>query len=415
MTDQPDNPTGPHIPDISDEDPWGQRAYVEATKRGEAPPAPPSLRSEPTAPVAPTAPAATATLAPNPGGGGAPPDDGDPKSARSGGAGGGRSRTVWDVVGWIGRSLITLGLLILMFVAYQLWGTGIYEAQAQSDLQSQFNKTVQHANATSTSSTSSVTSVPATPNVSTTTVAPPPTPPSGGAVAHIVIPKIGADDFVVEGVGRSDLRKGPGHYPQTPMPGQVGNASIAGHRTTYGAPFNRLAELAVGDKIEITTLTGATYQYSVTEQLIVKPTDTYVLLPTPNPDFDPQHAAGPGNWKDLPTLTLTTCNPEYSAAQRLVIKASLDQAKTPDAPTPIPPPAKATTQKLTVDTGTEGATEGVGPTILWLIIVAIAGALWFLAFRRWRHWYTWFLGAVPFLVLLFFLYTHIEQLLPTNY
>src|SRR5207249_8896058 len=127
------------------------------------------------------------------------------------------------------------GVLILLFVAYQLWGTGLYTSRQQDSLRSQFKQQA-HVDQPTTS----------------TTLAPakqPPPAPSVGAVANIRIPKIGVDKIVVQGVGEADLRKGPGHYPETPMPGEQGNAAIAGHRTTYGAPFNRLDELAPGDEV----------------------------------------------------------------------------------------------------------------------------------------------------------------------
>ena len=79
-----------------------------------------------------------------------------------------------------------------------------------------------------------------------------------------MIPAIGVDKIVVEGVSLADLKKGPGHYPETPLPGQEGNAAIAGHRTTYGAPFNRLDELEPGDEITVTTVQGE-FTYEVTE------------------------------------------------------------------------------------------------------------------------------------------------------
>src|SRR5581483_10360279 len=105
------------------------------------------------------------------------------------------------------------------------------------------------------------------PGATTTTVAPLPSPPTGAAVAIITIPKIGVDSAVVQGVGVSDLQKGPGHYPNSPMPGQPGNAAIAGHRTTYGAPFYRLDELTAGDQILITTWEGA-FKYAVRESRV---------------------------------------------------------------------------------------------------------------------------------------------------
>lgn len=186
----------------------------------------------------------------------------------------------WDAV------LVTLGILILLFVVYQLWGTGLYEAREQRSLQSEFAHRLARVH-----------TPPATPAPGTTptTVAPPPAP-GAGAIAIIRIPKIGVEKAVVDGVEVPDLRKGPGHYPQTPLPGQVGNSAIAGHRTTYGAPFNRLDELDPGDPILITTLAGS-YRYAVTQKLVVRPSDVSVLDPTPDPE-----------------LTLTTCNPKYSAA-----------------------------------------------------------------------------------------------------
>jgi len=110
---------------------------------------------------------------------------------------------------------------------------------------------------------------------------------------------------VVEGVGVRDLKTGAGHMPNTALPGQPGNAVISGHRTTYGAPFSELDILEPGDRIEVDTAIG-THVYEVREVLVVKPTDVWVTDPRP------------GAW-----LTLTTCNPKFSARQRLVIVAEL--------------------------------------------------------------------------------------------
>ena len=122
-------------------------------------------------------------------------------------------------------------------------------------------------------------------------------------MARIRIPDIGVDKIVVEGVQVSDLKRGPGHYPDTPLPGQPGNAAIAGHRTTYGAPFNRLDELEPGDEILVTTAQGA-FRYEVQRQLIVSPDQVEVL-----DDFGDDR------------LTLTACHPKYSARQRIVVVA----------------------------------------------------------------------------------------------
>ena len=125
-----------------------------------------------------------------------------------------------------------------------------------------------------------------------------------------------------------DLRKGPGHYPPTQLPGHEGNSAIAGHRTTYGAPFGELDQLQPGDQIVLVTVQGK-FKYEVTDQRVVDPSEISVLDPSPDP-------ARPGH--DLATLTLTTCNPKYSASQRLIVRAQLDltpdQLPAPPAPTP---------------------------------------------------------------------------------
>ncbi len=159
----------------------------------------------------------------------------------------------------IGLDLITAGIMVLLFVGYQLWGTGLAEANSQSQLKKQF------------SSTPTTQPVPGGDSATVgDTAVTTPAPPTGAAIAHLVIPKIDVDKFVVEGVNEADLRKGPGHYPGTPMPGEPGNASIAGHRTTYGAPFYRLNELHAGDDIFVTTAAGR-FHYVVSETKVVSP------------------------------------------------------------------------------------------------------------------------------------------------
>ncbi len=206
--------------------------------------------------------------------------------------------------------LVTAGILLLLFVAYQLWGTGIYQARAQDDLRNQFERTLHQAGPTTTTPGSPTTT---TRVGTTTTLAPLAAPPAGDAVGLIAIPKIGVNQVIVEGVDVDDLRKGPGHYPATQLPGHEGNSAIAGHRTTYGAPFGDLDQLAPGDEIDIATVQGK-FKYTVTEQRVVDPSEVSVLDSTLDPTRFGQHLA---------TLTLTTCNPKYSAAERLIVKARL--------------------------------------------------------------------------------------------
>ena len=161
-----------------------------------------------------------------------------------------------------------------------------------------------------------------------------PVPPPGGALDHMVIPAIGIDRYVVEGVGDLDLQMGPGHYPGTPLPGQDGNVGIAGHRTTFGAPFFRLNELVPGDLIYLTDTEDRTWVYDVVQQWVVPPSDIAVL--------DATHK---------PVLTLTTCNPRFEATTRLVVRADLLERLPRGAGLanrlPKATPAKATPAKAT--------------------------------------------------------------------
>ncbi|MBV8950988.1 MAG: class E sortase [Actinobacteria bacterium] len=296
------------------------------------------------------------------------------------------------VIAAAGRGLVTVGILILLLVAYQLWGTGLYEARQQSKLKHQFAQTLQQR-APPTTTPTTTGPAPTTATTAPIVVA----PPSGEAVAIIRIPKIGVDSAVVEGVGRPDLRKGPGHYPLTPMPGQIGNAAIAGHRTTYGAPFYRLNELGPGDDIAIRTTAG-TYHYQVTKQLVVLPTDVSVLDPTPDA-----------------TLTLTTCEPRYSAQKRLVIHAALVAAHSPPpAPAPTPAVIAQTKAKLS-SAGLSGSDQSRLLTLWWGLAAALVGGLWWLLFHRHPRWTTWFAGVLPFLLVLFVFYSYLDRLLPANY
>jgi sortase A len=307
---------------------------------------------------------------------------------------------VRSAVGAVGRILVTLGVLILLFVGYQLWGTGLYTAREQSRLKHQFAKELKRASADRPD-----------PTGTTATTTPPPPPPSGEAVAMLRIPKIGVESAVVQGVEVEDLRKGPGHYPETPLPGQLGNAAIAGHRTTYGQPFNRLDELSPRDEIEVTTLAGS-FRYVVDPQtdgdgnvsghLVVQPDQVEVLQPTPNP-------AVPGT--DFATLTLTTCNPKFSAEERLVVKATWKPAtRASPKPSPAPPRTAAAS-----DLGLSGERGSIAPAIWWGLVVAAVGGLWWWLFHRYRRWTTWVVGVIPFLVVLFFFFANLERVLPSNY
>ncbi|MFI0487272.1 class E sortase [Actinomadura sp. 9N215] len=196
------------------------------------------------------------------------------------------------VIRGMGELCITAGLIVMLFVTYELWGTGRYTQDQQDRLGDELLKNWGQ--------------------VTTERVQ------LGKGLAMIRIPRFGKDFHfvIIEGVERKDLRKGPGHYPGTALPGQVGNFVVSGHRTTYSAPFNRLGELDRGDKILIDTR-DKQYVYQVTGREIVKPSATEVTAPVP---------LHPKRRPTKPLITLTTCHPKYSAAERMIIFGELASA-----------------------------------------------------------------------------------------
>lgn len=298
----------------------------------------------------------------------------------------------------IGLSLITAGVVVLLFVLYGLVGTNVAEARSQDHLRKAFS-IIGTAPSDSPAIESSSGGVKA--------LGLPEAPPSG-AVAHLVIPKIGVDKIVVEGVELADLQKGPGHYPRTPLPGEPGNAAIAGHRTTYGAPFYRLNELARGDDIFVTTAAGK-FRYQVTDSRVVSPNDVSVLDATPDN-----------------RLTLTTCNPRFSATQRLVVMSKL-------AGLPLAPPITGTvsagipTGGPTIAPGPRRTTSlgnlGHGDAAAWppmILYGLLAVALWVAVRvlgarrRRWRRLEVYLPGIVACLVPLWFFFENVVRLLPQS-
>jgi len=127
----------------------------------------------------------------------------------------------------------------------------------------------------------------------------------GDAAGRVRIPKIGADFVVVDGTGTDALRKGPGFFPENPFPGAGGTTAIAGHRTTYAAPFRDVDDLRRGDRITV-EMPYATFRYAVERSRIVRPSQTEVLRRV---GFD--------------RLVLTACHPLYSAEKRIIVFARL--------------------------------------------------------------------------------------------
>jgi sortase A len=395
-------------------------------------------------------------------------------------------------VGGLGKILITTGLLMFGFVAYQLWGTGIETARAQNKLENQFeellaeSQTSTAAPATVPTTMAPIATVPSSspssqpaatigPGPSATSLPPesafPTTAPApveqnispierGQALARLEIPKIDVDKIVVPGVSLEDLKKGPGHYPETPLPGQLGNASIAGHRTTFGHPFFDIDKLAPGDQIVVTMFTGDRFVYEVASTEIVGPDDYFVVTTT-----DPTVAE----------LTLTSCDPAYTARNRIAVHAFLvasesDPVGEPtfydleangnirepagDEPVVRPDDTRAVASSgdvATVDAGSteatdvsEAASADTAPDATapassgevqdafgdgwfhdsgaWLQIALWGGALILIAIavrkisRHFRHDSIGIaIGIIPFVICLYFFYQNVNRLLPPGF
>ena len=337
-------------------------------------------------------------------------------------------------MGGLGRVMIGAGVLILLFVAYQLWGTSLQTAQAQDELEDEFDDLLEQATATTaaadetTAAAETTTTEAGAPptsivpgTVSTTATRPAPGDPAG----RIEIPRIGLEDVFVSGVRVADLKRGPGHYPDTPLPGEAGNAAIAGHRTTYGAPFKRIEELDPGDEILTTTLQG-TFVYTVRETFIVRPNQSEVLQPT-----------------TVNQLTLTSCHPTYSAEKRIIVVADLQ-----GQPVAVPmPPAEGDggegdggegdggeagsggggVGEATTDTAPDSSAEldvsgesaSRTPAVVWAAVcIAIALVAWLLAQRLGdtrRRVLLYTIAAPVFLLALFVFFENFARLLPPNY
>jgi sortase A len=340
------------------------------------------------------------------------------------------------ILGGTGRTLMTAGTLILLFVAYQLWGTGLQEAKSQAKLGDQFDQTLAEVAASTT------TAPPATTSTTTTVTVPGqtapirvvpaaeapalPLPEEGDPVAKIEIPRIGITRTVVEGITVQQLARGPGHYPSSPLPGQKGNVSIAGHRTTYGQPFHNVDKLEPGDQIITTTVQGE-FIYEVERLEIVKPTAVEIL-------------EDQGDNR----LTLIACHPKYSLKERLIVHALLVGTAAPE----IQGQAEARTAAIesgdadpfespeasgSIDGGLSGADASKTPAILWGLVAALVWLITWLVQvllrRRVRSrsdgapsrpqrlltWTPYLLGVPVFLVTLYVFFENFARLLPGNY
>ena len=212
------------------------------------------------------------------------------------------------LVGVLGELLITLGLLLLLFVSWQLWWTDVSANREQSvtiqALERGFGGAATAGPDVGRGGVDRENAVAALTRV-----------PFGEAFAILRIPRFGADFArpVLQGTDQGTLTRGAGHYPDTAMPGMVGNFAVAGHRTTYGRPFHNIDLLQKGDVIVVET--KASYVvYAVDRHVIVTPDHVEVIEPVPQ---------RPGVLPTQAWMTMTACHPRYSARERYVVFAKL--------------------------------------------------------------------------------------------
>ncbi len=209
------------------------------------------------------------------------------------------------------RPVIVLAALVLFATAFASTAFVMHDADAKGDDNPSL---VARRPATTTATVlSTVPPTTARPATTTTEPLPVPEPPPSDPYAPveltqlgtISIPKIGLEHAVYEGVTLTVLDHGPGHWPGSAMPGQRGNTVFPGHRVTHSHPFLDIDRLAPGDPVVFHTGAG-TFTYAVTGTKIVRPTDLWVIDPTPQP-----------------TMTLIACHPKHSARQRIVVTGKL--------------------------------------------------------------------------------------------
>lgn len=389
----------------------------------------------------------------------------------------------YRVLATVGKAMMITGLLVLGFVAYELWGTGLHTQRAQQDLESayaeQFEELQQLVDDLEPTGPDAGSDPdgdePVDPFMDPEVLAflatlPP--PEEGDPIGRIEIPSLGLNWWVVEGTDLRYLRDGPGHFLGTSMPGQPGNAALAGHRTTYGAPFHNLDRLEVGAEIRVSTFQG-TFVYEVLPIPIVdgapqwRPPPPVVTIesdasldafreadetsvdagdatledadslagspegiarPTPL-EFDPATIEGyaahfivqPEASEILADygddrLTLMACHPKYSARQRIVVSAELVGPAAPPVPRePQETPGEVLPDEVEPVRLLEGGDPTArNPMILWGLTTALIALAAQQIGKRWRRWPIYVAATPPFLVALWSFYANLDALLPAG-
>lgn len=216
----------------------------------------------------------------------------------------------YGVVGVVGELLITLGVLLLGFLVWQLWWTDVEGNAAQAEIVRDlgFEEPAPVAEATDDGIAEPRRDEPPVIDA----------PEHAVSFATLQVPRWAGEPErpVSQGTDRPTVLDvlGIGHYEGTAMPGGLGNFALAGHRVTFGKPFNRIEELQVGDPLVVRTA-DTWYVYKVTSTEVVVPADVRVIQPVPNqPGVEPTERY----------ITLTTCHPMFSARERYIVHGLLD-------------------------------------------------------------------------------------------
>jgi len=366
------------------------------------------------------------------------------------------SRARPNVMMNLGRLLVGLGTLILLFAGFQVWGTGLVEWRAQQTLDAELDAALEASQQTTIGSEREEDALDDdsdsagvgvgdlaseefdSENAAVEAAAPLSAedeeriqryslaePTVGGVLGRIDLPSINQTKAFVFGVGRDDLRRGPGLYPSTPLPGAPGNTAIAGHRTTHGAPFFDIDQLVPGDPIFVETADGR-FEYKVeghksdtgdlSGHFIVDPSAVEVL-----------EDRGDNR------LTLTACNPKYSARERIIVTATLvSEPVIESIPFPdIDPsafdddlaaahledfgeaePASTVDADASLDETLGWQMSEFEPALLWGLITMFVGFLGWVVARFWRPRVTYALTMVMSLAPLFTFFVYLDRLMP---
>jgi LPXTG-site transpeptidase (sortase) family protein len=307
----------------------------------------------------------------------------------------------------LGQALTLVGVLLAVFLVYQFVVTDISASRAQRSLRAEFTDDLLSAGQLAMGVDEGQSSLEAFGDVegigadneaeefdveALTERLTQPEP--GQPIAVLSIPALDVELYVVEGSGSTQLSQGPGHYRGSPRPGYIGNSVVAGHRTTYGAPFRDLDKLEDGDEITVTTVDGV-FRYTVRDTVSIRPGQDDVTGP---------------KFENL--LTLVTSSPPYRADRRLAVVSELqDTPVVPDDELLIGRNPAIATDELGVFRDTTAWT----PAVIYFQLLAGAWILAKVLTARWRRWSAWLITA-PLLFTFGFLFLEsAARLLPSTY